>query len=544
MTRARVTLYGGVNEIGGNKFLLEEGEARVLLDFGTSIGARNAYFDEFLQPRANSALRDLIRLGLLPRLDGLYREDMLNVARATTDRDLPESAQAWRRKGRAPAVAGILLTHAHVDHFQDLEFVDPDVPVYCTPTTARMLRAIEDVGRKAPDIVTVRERTLARAKGGRFPDAPKVETHARPRRIVEVEDGATVDVGGLRATAVPVDHSVPGGCAFLVVTPSGKRVFYTGDVRFRGRLLARTAALQRAVADLRPDLMLTEGTRVDSERSDAEENVETCVTRLTSDATGLVVAEFGWKDTTRFDTLQRVAEATGRVLLVDPRVAYLLRALDGRADVPSRRIEAYPNVRAYVGRAKSLLDAPGDYPAHELGYVADWEGRRGSIEEEDPAWRADAMAHYERGVRAAEVARSPGRYLVHLSFFSVQELFDLAPPKGSRWIRCATEPYNDEMAMDLAKQRRWMETFALDHNVNEKKGVEDPDLLQGVAHISGHGGREDLFALARAAKPKLVVPVHTAEASLDRFADLRTPLALFRGVGPRDAAAGRCVVEF
>lgn len=238
-----------------------------------------------------------------------------------------------------------------------------------------------------------------------------------------------------------------------------------------------------------------------------------------------------------------MAEANGRTLVVDPRVAHLLRALDGRPDAPSRRVEAYPNVRSYVGRAKSMLDAPGDYPTHELGYVADWEGRRGAVADEDAAWRDDAMAHCARGVRAKDIARDPARCMVRLSFFCVSELFDLAPPKGSRWIRCATEPYNDEMAMDLGKQRRWMETFGLERNVKEKKGVEDPDLLQGMAHISGHGGQADLFELARATKPKLFVPVHTAEKSLDRFSDLHMPLALFRGVGPRQAAEGRCVVE-
>jgi ribonuclease J len=31
-----LTFYGGVDEIGGNKVLLEDGDARVFLDFGQS----------------------------------------------------------------------------------------------------------------------------------------------------------------------------------------------------------------------------------------------------------------------------------------------------------------------------------------------------------------------------------------------------------------------------------------------------------------------------------------------------------------------------
>jgi len=33
-----VTGYGGVGEVGGNKFLLEDGEMRLFLDFGITFG--------------------------------------------------------------------------------------------------------------------------------------------------------------------------------------------------------------------------------------------------------------------------------------------------------------------------------------------------------------------------------------------------------------------------------------------------------------------------------------------------------------------------
>lgn len=33
----KLTFYGGVNEIGGNKILLEDGDVRVFFDFGQSL---------------------------------------------------------------------------------------------------------------------------------------------------------------------------------------------------------------------------------------------------------------------------------------------------------------------------------------------------------------------------------------------------------------------------------------------------------------------------------------------------------------------------
>jgi ribonuclease J len=46
-----LTFYGAVNEIGGNKILLEDKDTKLFLDFGMSFGTANKYFSEFLQPR-------------------------------------------------------------------------------------------------------------------------------------------------------------------------------------------------------------------------------------------------------------------------------------------------------------------------------------------------------------------------------------------------------------------------------------------------------------------------------------------------------------
>ena len=72
-----LTFYGGVNEIGGNKFLLEDRGTKIFLDFGMSFTQAGKFFSEFLQPRKLSGVGDFIEFGLLPDLKGLYREDYL-----------------------------------------------------------------------------------------------------------------------------------------------------------------------------------------------------------------------------------------------------------------------------------------------------------------------------------------------------------------------------------------------------------------------------------------------------------------------------------
>jgi len=46
-----LSFYGGVNEVGGNKILLEDKDTKIFLDFGMSFSAREKYFEEYLKPR-------------------------------------------------------------------------------------------------------------------------------------------------------------------------------------------------------------------------------------------------------------------------------------------------------------------------------------------------------------------------------------------------------------------------------------------------------------------------------------------------------------
>ena len=43
------TFYGGVNEIGGNKILLEDQDTRLFLDFGMSFSLADQYFDRLIR---------------------------------------------------------------------------------------------------------------------------------------------------------------------------------------------------------------------------------------------------------------------------------------------------------------------------------------------------------------------------------------------------------------------------------------------------------------------------------------------------------------
>jgi mRNA degradation ribonuclease J1/J2 len=89
---ASVTFYGGVEEIGGNKVLVKTENGSVLLDFGRRMGYTHNFYSQFLQIRSKNALRDMITLNILPKIDGIYTPHLLNATLLFTEAPREERA--------------------------------------------------------------------------------------------------------------------------------------------------------------------------------------------------------------------------------------------------------------------------------------------------------------------------------------------------------------------------------------------------------------------------------------------------------------------
>ena len=134
-------------------------------------------------------------------------------------------------------------------------------------------------------------------------------------------------IGSLNYRIIPVGHSVPGACSVLLTTQDKKTILYTGDIRFHGK---NEPSLDEYVGDIgaeKIDIMLCEGTRIDSEKKLTEDDVYQDMLEQAAKTKGLILVDFGWKDTTRFETIANVAKKTGRTLVVNPKIAYLLYEL-------------------------------------------------------------------------------------------------------------------------------------------------------------------------------------------------------------------------
>ncbi len=322
----RLTCYGGVGEIGGNKFLLEDGGVKVLLDFGAGFSDGSEFFDSTISPRGVNGAGDLFEFGLLPQIQGLYSERAL---------------QNTPLKYAEPEVEAVVLSHYHWDHTGRIGYLDPKIPVCCGETTA----LIDD----------------AYAESSSSP----LEGHVRRK----FRTGERFRIGPMEFVPVHVDHSIPGSYGFVIHTSEGT-LAYTGDFRFHGPAGSMTKEFIEAARREKPALLLTEGTRVGQggpKPNMSEGQVLEEARRMVEGTDRLVFSTFRGNDVDRINTFHAASQATGRRLVVSMKMAILLEKLRGdrRLSVPA----VGKDVDVYVRRKKSGKLDDRDYFSWERRFL-------------------------------------------------------------------------------------------------------------------------------------------------------------------------------
>jgi ribonuclease J len=196
----KLTFYGGVNEIGGNKILVNFKKGGLLLDFGQSFKEEAEYFEEFLQPRSKSEYYDLTTLGLLPKINGVYRHDAF--CPEGLDACIPSVQQYWdkplksyeeeKETGWTPDA--LWVSHAHLDHSGYIGYLG-NMPIICSEETKRLTKAISDVGNMSgyqSDLLEMKPRLIKSRKTGFFPDSYFIDSDDRTQRLSRLQTQHTV----------------------------------------------------------------------------------------------------------------------------------------------------------------------------------------------------------------------------------------------------------------------------------------------------------------------------------------------------------------
>ena len=443
--------FGGVNTIGGNKILLEDSDTKLFLDFGMNFSENALYFEEYMKPRVGNGLGDWAELGLIPhpkKLKGFYRNDLLKMG------DYLIEKQAL--------FDGVLLSHCHFDHAAHLCFMDERIPIYSSEITNAMIKAIQEIGTGTIDTEICSYKPRPAERG-----AELIERQFNP-----VESEKTFKVGNLEIKPFAVDHSVPGAMSYLIYTSEGT-VFYSGDLRMHGTYGSLTEMMLEEVQKEKIDLMLCEGTRIMDTEKQSEKLVKEDSHNLISKAENLAIADYAFKDLTRFKTFYEIAKENNRKLVVQMKDAYLVRELGHLVELPKINDE---NILIYLGKRGTGTYSEKDFPRK---------------------WMKE-MYGLSNTITAEGVCQSQKDYLVRLGFYDFNNLVDLKPKKNSVYIHSMCEAFNEEMAISHDRQKNWLEKFGLEYN---------------YAHCSGHAGREELKEIINTIRPKTLIPIHTEHAN-------------------------------
>lgn len=406
--------YQGLRTIGGTVAEVRTPSARCLFDFG--ISSENELGDGIL-PRPGLLLADALRLGRLPRVRGVYSRGRLG------GEPLVPYAEETRR-------VFFLISHMHIDHMGELGMLDDGIPVYMTEKSLSLYRALCRTGMPAEAV---------------HPNCVPL----RPGEPATVED--------ITFTALPVDHDVPGACAFAISTPDGTLV-YTGDLRLHGFHGDRTLEFARRAKGC--DVCITEGVTAGfvedfdaiepcgtlEARHRTEEDVLRDIAAAASRTEGMVFLNVYERNLERMERLPAALERVGRTLALTPVQAFLLERVQGM-----RGLRVY---EPFLAQSPLELDAAP--------------------------------------VTREELRRNPGRYVLELPYANLLETLDF-DPASSLYLHADGAPLGG-----------FDPHYAFLTDFLSRRGLRAEQVGTG-----GHAAPEHLKFLLRTISPRRLVPLHS-----------------------------------
>jgi ribonuclease J len=260
-----------------------------------------------------------------------------------------------------PGLRGIVITHAHQDHWGLVDQTLPSVPLYMGEATHRILTE-----------AAFWVHGLTRAPAGFL-------VHKEP-----------FGLGTFQITPYLNDHSAFDAYS-LLVEADGRRLFYTGDIRGHGRKRGIFEQLLRVPPE-GVDVLLTEGTNVrpeddgGAEPTSSESDLEMACAELFKTTPGMVLAMYSAQNVDRMVSLFNAAKRTGRTFVMTLYGASIAEAT-GNPNIPKA---GWKEVRIFV---------PG------------WQ--QAKIKEAEAFGRVDAIKPYR--VFEEELARDPSRWVMSFS---------------------------------------------------------------------------------------------------------------------------------
>ena len=296
-----LTIHRGTHEIGGSCVEVSNKDSRIIIDIGMPISKKDGQKFEIREYRHLDGPA-LVKEKILPAIKGIYKWD----------------------KGNKP-VDGLLISHAHIDHYGFFSYLRNDIHCYLGEGTRRLI-----------ELSSI------------FSDAK-----ANIKSYTPIKSSQPFQVGSFTVTPHLMDHSAFDAHAFLIES-EGKKIIYSGDFREHGR---KPGALARFLKNVPEgvDALLLEGTLLgrDDEKHQTEEDIESEFVKLIKGSKSIVFATLSSQNIDRLVSFYRASLQAGRIFVIDAYTALILDALHGLSKIPSPR--SHTNLKVFF--PKNLCDS-------------------------------------------------------------------------------------------------------------------------------------------------------------------------------------------
>lgn len=269
-SQVSITVHRGTDAIGGSCIEISTLSGRLILDHGMPLMADGG---GDLDPQDLD--KPSMENGILRNIPGLY----------DAKSDIP--------------IVGVVLSHAHPDHYGLLNFVHPSIPVWMSEESLAMIKVAN----------------IFLSQQLRMPELAA--------RCSTFTNGSPFSLGKFIINPLLIDHSAFGASSLLIEV-AGKRILYSGDIRAHGRKQYTFETLPERVGHI--DCMLMEGTTLGGKHQDGY-NTETEVEEgflqhFASDGATFVMASGSNID--RTVSLYRASKRANKMLVLDLYQYYLL----------------------------------------------------------------------------------------------------------------------------------------------------------------------------------------------------------------------------
>lgn len=227
--KTQVVFYNGLTTIGGPMIEVRYNDAHILFDLG------EVYRPELGLKMEDENFSTLIKYQLIGDVPNFY-DQKLTGKKIDTER--------WKH-------AAAFISHLHLDHSKALNLLDPSIPLYAGPITAKMLPALNENG----DFL--------------LPAAGHSKNYTR--QIIAAEYRRPIPVGEITMEVWPSDHDAYGATGLIVRTPD-KKIAFTGDIRLHGYHPDWVHKFLQAAKGA--DMLIIEGTGVSWPEEKHDENSE------------------------------------------------------------------------------------------------------------------------------------------------------------------------------------------------------------------------------------------------------------------------------